>query len=349
MRVCIIGAGWYGCHVARCLLKQGMYVHILDKEGIFTGASSKNQNRLHLGYHYPRSPETVQECAAGHDKFIAEYGNCVSPFSKNYYLFHRKSRVSLEEYRCLFKNLTHTELALANIGIPAHSLEETIFEVNEKFIDNQKAREQMESELSSYVEITESPSIEQTPDGIVVNGIVYDFVVNCTNNQYVPIPLPWKPVYETVCSFLYEKIDNTLIGLTVMDGPFFSMFPYDPSRNLYTLTHVVHSVISQDSIEDAHKKTEEDARKVFPNLFEMFRYVGYFTSSKTKYDFVKDDRSLRWFQRGRYLSFSGGKITGIFEMESVLRQTIGCSQATELSSPARSCPNNQPVARELRG
>jgi len=324
-KVCIIGAGWYGCHAARRLLKQGMYVRILDKDGIFAGASSKNQNRLHLGYHYPRSPETIRECVKGHNKFLEEYGDCVSPFSKNYYLFHRDSKVSLDEYRRLFEGCSHAEVPLSDLGIPAHNLGETMFEVNEKFIDSQRTKRRMETELSTCLEISNSPSIAETPEGICVNGIVYDYVLNCTNNQYVPVPLPWNPVYETVCSFLYEKVDDTPIGLTVMDGPFFSMFPYDIERKLYTLTHVVHSVLSQDSVEDARKKAEDGAQRVFPSLFETFRYAGYFTASKTKYDFVNDDRSLRWFQKGRYISFSGGKITGIFGMESVLQQTLGYS------------------------
>ena len=85
-RICIIGAGWYGCHAARYLQSKGGHITILDKDGIFCGASSKNQNRLHLGYHYPRSNKTVVECTAGYSKFISSYDYSVKSFDNNFYV-----------------------------------------------------------------------------------------------------------------------------------------------------------------------------------------------------------------------------------------------------------------------
>ena len=46
----IIGTGWFGCHVAYTLLRDGYDVelHEMNNE-IFTGASGKIPARLHLG------------------------------------------------------------------------------------------------------------------------------------------------------------------------------------------------------------------------------------------------------------------------------------------------------------
>ena len=79
------------------------------------------------------------------------------------------------------------------------------------------------------------------------------------------------------------------------------------------------------TVEDARARTEADLFDVFPDLQSRLVYLGHFTSRKTKYDLVTDDRSLRWGQQGRYMSFSGGKITGMFEMERILQQTLGLS------------------------
>jgi hypothetical protein len=134
----------------------------------------------------------------------------------------------------------------------------------------------------------------------------------------------------------------------VMDGPFFSVFPYDLATGLYTLTHVVHSVVargatlqdppSAECIETARQAAEASVRTVAPDLLDSFLYVGSFLSPKAKYDFVTDDRSLRWFHSGRYLSFSGGKITGIFAMEQILRRTLGLSPGLTPETPTKSVP-----------
>ena len=44
------------------LSKKGHDVNVFEKEAkILQGASKKNQFRFHLGYHYPRSQNTVNE------------------------------------------------------------------------------------------------------------------------------------------------------------------------------------------------------------------------------------------------------------------------------------------------
>ena len=60
-KIAIIGAGWFGCHIAHQIKKKlnKFDIKLYEKEkDIFLGASSNNQNRLHLGFHYPRSKQT---------------------------------------------------------------------------------------------------------------------------------------------------------------------------------------------------------------------------------------------------------------------------------------------------
>ena len=56
--IIIIGSGWYGLHILKYLKENFNYLNIilLEKNNdIFQNSSNYNQNRLHLGYHYPRS------------------------------------------------------------------------------------------------------------------------------------------------------------------------------------------------------------------------------------------------------------------------------------------------------
>ena len=71
--IIIIGTGWYGLYTA--LLLQNKYnVIILEKNSeIFNNSSNYNQNRLHLGYHYPRCSKTRNLCVNSYHKFINKF------------------------------------------------------------------------------------------------------------------------------------------------------------------------------------------------------------------------------------------------------------------------------------
>ena len=59
MKIAIIGAGWMGAHISNVLNQKGYNVNLYEsKSKIFSGMSGYNTNRLHMGYHYPRSQIT---------------------------------------------------------------------------------------------------------------------------------------------------------------------------------------------------------------------------------------------------------------------------------------------------
>jgi len=74
--VAVIGAGIFGCMAAIRLREAGHRVTLFERrDGILQGASLNNQNRLHLGFHYPRSPETTAQCAKGFAAFAREFAD----------------------------------------------------------------------------------------------------------------------------------------------------------------------------------------------------------------------------------------------------------------------------------
>mgnify|MGYP006084031095 CR=1 FL=1 len=69
-RIAIVGGGWYGCQLASSLLSMGCDVVLFEKAPrLFSGASGKNQFRLHAGLHYPRSSSTRKEITKGMKEF----------------------------------------------------------------------------------------------------------------------------------------------------------------------------------------------------------------------------------------------------------------------------------------
>lgn len=323
MNVCIVGAGWYGCHAAMFLRKRGMNVYIIDSGGFFAGASSKNQNRLHLGYHYPRSPETVNECVVGYRKFLEQYGFCVQIIPRNLYLIHNDSKVTLTEY-----GKVYTGQKYVPTSDDFQNVESVGMLVDERYINNSTAKEYFYKNLNSVFCQARAEELDLSQ---------YDWIINCTNNTWKPFSL--TATYECFCSLLYKIEFPETTAITIMDGPFFSIFPYDMDNQIYTVTHVVHGVIYRgntaknyqpNDIDTLKRTIEKDVCEVFPSFQSLSTYIGYFVSNKTKYDYITDDRSLRWFRDGNYLSFSGGKITGVFEMEKILEEICLCSQTDSL-------------------
>ena len=72
-KIAIAGAGIYGTTAAIRLAESGHHVSLFDPLGILRAASAINQYRVHAGYHYPRSPETIRETLEVRDEFIAAF------------------------------------------------------------------------------------------------------------------------------------------------------------------------------------------------------------------------------------------------------------------------------------
>jgi L-2-hydroxyglutarate oxidase LhgO len=119
--ICIIGGGFYGCYIAKRIKEnfKNINIEIYEKNtDLITEAGKNNQYRLHLGFHYPRSLETIKQTQEGSKIFINEFKNFVSKPKKNIYLIHKKSLIDLVSYKNIFKKLKihFEELNLKNIN-----------------------------------------------------------------------------------------------------------------------------------------------------------------------------------------------------------------------------------------
>ena len=73
-KIIIIGTGWYGLHIflfIKKYYKNFKLIIVEENNEIFNNSSNFNQNRLHIGYHYPRSHRTREICKNNYKKFIA--------------------------------------------------------------------------------------------------------------------------------------------------------------------------------------------------------------------------------------------------------------------------------------
>src|SRR5690348_11335787 len=104
-RILIAGTGWYGCHCAQVLKRFGIAFDMVDRSnGFFTGASFKNQNRLHLGFHYPRSYRTRKECFDGYAAFMRQYAHLTRAVPDNCYFIAKQSQIDFKTYTHIYQH-----------------------------------------------------------------------------------------------------------------------------------------------------------------------------------------------------------------------------------------------------
>ena len=112
----IVGAGWMGCHLAYSLMKKGHVVKIFEKNKIFHGMSGANTNRLHMGYHYPRSYQTRIQSKIGYNSFKKIYPNLNKVINNNLiYILKKKSLIDYQTYKkvMLSSNLKNAKFTAA--------------------------------------------------------------------------------------------------------------------------------------------------------------------------------------------------------------------------------------------
>jgi glycine/D-amino acid oxidase-like deaminating enzyme len=258
----VIGGGFYGTAVATHLAERhGMDGVILVERGddLLQRASYANQARVHNGYHYPRSFTTAYRSRINMPRFVADYREAVgNDFTKVYAIGRQNSKVTSSQFmrfcREIGASFAPAPSAVRRLFEPR--LIESVFVVEEYVFDASVLRRRawrdlrragVETELGSRV-----AELSRDGDGIRVRGTRADgssfehaarHVFNCTYSGLNQIagelpPTRTRLKHEiTEIALLRPPEELAKLGITVMDGPFFSIMPF-PARGLHSLSHV---------------------------------------------------------------------------------------------------------------
>lgn len=239
----VIGGGLFGCYAAVLLADRGHDVVLIEQdEALLTRASFVNQARLHTGLHYPRSLLTATEALGHHRTFRARWPEAVRDFMQIYAVATHNSRTTGSDFAAFIDRL----------GLPTEEIDpERWFwpgTVSRAFVVEEPAFDARVLRSILAKEIADRPNISVRLGSIVTGGSVGPdaSVVRLSTGETLevdglvlavyagtnglraalgldPLPLTFE-LTEVVLGTVSSELRD--VGLTVMDGPFWSLMPF---------------------------------------------------------------------------------------------------------------------------
>lgn len=254
--VVIIGGGFYGCCLALFLRSVTDRILVIEQDaGVMNRASRVNQARVHTGFHYPRSFVTALRSKQLHARFAREFAPAVvDDFAMLYAIARRRSKVSAERFYRMFNGMG-APIARASASDAAlfnPELIEAAFACTEFAFDWSILRDLLLDQLASAgIEVRLETRVEAVKfrddqahlalhDGAAVSAsALFNVTYGGINRVLAASGLEGLTLKHEMAELALVEPPAELAGkgITVMDGPFFSIMPY-PSRSLHSLTHV---------------------------------------------------------------------------------------------------------------
>lgn len=323
----IIGGGFYGAAIAIYLAKnRGLKrIALIEREAaLLTRASFNNQARVHNGYHYPRSFTTAYRSRINFPRFIKDWPQAVKKdFIKLYAISRRNSKVTAKQFQrfChgIGAKIQPAEQNLRQLFNP--QLIEDVFAVEEYGFDSTKLADWAGEELKVcgvdiYLQTNVTSIFKANNNALSVAATLKDashelfncnYVFNCTYsglNQFKGDFVSTRTNLKhevTEMALMKMPLPLSGMGVTVMDGPFFSIMPF-PARNLHTLSHVRYTP-------HMHWRDTKDV-----NPYEMLRQYDCST---------RVDRMVRDVVRYLPVVEAANYVESLFEVKTVLIKNEG--------------------------
>lgn len=281
--VIVVGGGFFGCMIADHFNKQGQKVAILEKESqLFTKASKNNQARVHNGYHYPRNYLTAKSSHVNYSRFLEDFFDACSEEYMMLYPISVESKTPATEFQRMYKGIGSPLFKTEFLRLFNTDLIEEVFAGREATFDYIKLQAILLDRLKG-VDIFCNLQVYGLAEGEVIledsrtlKGKRTIVCVYAETNDLLSISnLPELPlkIEKTIMPLVRVPFQFKNMGITIMDGEFFSIFPY-PSLNLHSIHHVKYTPAGGD-----WESIKEDVLNYIPGL-EGMEHVGDIRESK---------------------------------------------------------------------
>lgn len=342
MRIAIIGAGWFGCHIATSLLRDGHDITVFERNSdIFLGASGNNQNRLHLGFHYPRSWQTRAEIINNHDRFLSEYPT--REIENNFFAISTESSIDFDSYIAIMESQGILNEDVAKyLHAPKYGIQNVergiVIKTKERLINTESAKRRFLYELKNKIQFEVKVKVCGNPQmGIIQHGSwlenheVFDAVVDCTGGELDPNE---KIFFEPAVMAEYEGPQEHF-ALTVMDGPFPCLYP-TCEPGIWRVSHVAHTargcfdtyakaerVLQNLNVEQITNDMSEAMSHYYPDFLKIFKpKYSLIKAVRTKLKNNNASRECYIREDGRVCRVYSGKICSVFIAESRVKKWL---------------------------
>lgn len=256
----IIGAGLYGLYSAQLCGMRGEKVLVLEYDNApFKRATFINQARVHNGYHYPRSFSTAVKSAHYFKRFNEDYGfSIMTKFDQIYATSTEFSWSSAQQFQkfCNAANIKCEEVSTKKYFKDGYC--DGAFLTEEYTYDAMILKNYFVEKIAGLSNVTvvysaRIANIENSGSEYVVKLIGGDevkssFVLNATyasvNQIQNMLGLEQFKIKYELCEIILCNVNSRLkdTGLTVMDGPFFSIMPFGKTgyHSLTAVTFTPH-------------------------------------------------------------------------------------------------------------
>lgn len=355
----VIGGGFYGCCLALYLRSIAARVLLVEAgPRLMDRASRVNQARVHTGFHYPRSAATAVKSMLLHRRFLRDFPEAVvGDFQMLYAIARQRSKVTAKKFHRMFRDMG----APIEPAMPGHralfnpDMIEEVFACHEVAFDYKVLGRAVAARLAEAgVEVrlgTELAALADGAEGVVIglsdgSEVTARYAFNITYAQINAVlakaGLPGARLKHEIAELALIEPPRELerIGVTVMDGPFFSAMPY-PSESLYSLTHVrytPHESWADDphlrdpyrhfaaaDLESRYAFMLRDAQRYLPCLAGAeYRRSVYEVKTILIKNEGDDGRPILYHQQpegSRVISILGGKIDNIYDLFEAVKVT----------------------------
>ena len=332
----IVGAGWMGCHLAYTLIKYGFKVKLFEQKKIFNGMSGANTNRLHMGYHYPRSFQTRLQSKLGYKTFLNRYPSLVKKIKNNLiYIVKKHSLIDFQTYKKVMKS-SNLKVEKTKYFKKKLSSVEGLFKVHEAQILQNKSKQFFKFKLKKTLYENKEINFNQIKFGkkIFFKGEYFDYLIDCTAGHLSNYKI-FDISYEPRVTWIYKSKLKSF-ALMAMDGPFYNIFPYNNKdyilgtprfskfKKISNLKSAIQFLKKIKKREVLKRKglSEKIIKKTFVDFNKHFKFIGHFFSLTTIFNSKSDNRPTLVKKKKNVIFVLGGKIDTIFEAEKQILKIL---------------------------
>jgi len=247
MKVLVIGAGIFGVTAALRLSSKHKVTLVDMNDDILLNASKHNHNRLHYGFHYPRSAETAQQSLEGYVLFHDYFKDEIIDDFENYYMIEKTGKIDSKHYENFCDSLKlKYKKQFPKLDMNFENIESSYL-TNEPIFDYIRIKSKLVAALKkSKINLILNKKITSKKD---IQD--YDVVINTTYfnmnkiNKIFDLPQTLLKLQTVIIPNFKWKHER--IGITIMDGPFCSILPKGGCNNNFLLYHVEESVVYRDN------------------------------------------------------------------------------------------------------